>query len=480
MQSVKQATISGVKWGVIEKFSVQGVRFILGLIMARLLCPDDYGAVSMITIFITISEVFVDSGFNNALIRKKEHTEADYSTVFFFNFAIAVTCYLILFFASPLVASFYNMPILCDVLRVQSFSLIINAILAIQVARLTIDLNFKALAKCNFFSSIGSGLIGVALAYAGFGIWALVTQNLIGCTINLFCVLYESRWIPQRVFSKESFHNMFAYGSKLLGSSLINKIYQSIAPLIIGKFYAPSDLGSYDKGTNLAAFPADTVGLIMQKVTFPILAKIQDDDKRLIEVYRKYIKVLSMVIFFIGILFASLGKPLIEIVLGSKWSAAILFLQIYTFSVIFNHIDTVNLNLLFVKGRSDLVLKMEFFKKSLAMLVLLGSVPFGVLAICFSRVIYTQINVVFDSYYTGKFFNYGFLAQIKDIWKYFVLSILSCAPGYIMALSGINNWTCLVTGCITAPALYYLFLHNDLIIQEFIQMALNMLPKHKK
>ena len=480
MQSVKQATISGAKWGFIEKFSIQGVRFILGMIMARFLCPEDYGAVSMITVFITISEVFVDSGFNNALIRKKEHTESDYSTVFYFNFAIAIVCYLLLFFASPYVAVFYNMPILCDVLRVQSLSLIINAILAIQVARLTIDLNFKALAKCNFISSIGSGVIGVALAYAGWGIWALVTQTLIGCTINLFCVLYESRWIPQRKFSKESFHCMFAYGSKLLGSSLINKIYQSISPLIIGKFYNPADLGAYDKGTGLAAFPADTVGMIMQKVTFPILAKIQDDDKRLIDVYRKYIKVLSMVIFFVGILFASLGKPLIEIILTTKWSTAIIFLQVYTFSAIFNHIDTVNLNLMFVKGRSDLVLRLEFFKKSLATLVLLSSVPFGVLAICFSRVVYTQINVVFDSYYTGKFFNYGLLAQIKDIWKYLALSVLACTPGYVMTLIGINNWVCLTTGCVIAPFLYFLFLHNDSLMQELLKMVLNFIPKRNK
>ncbi|MBR3744622.1 MAG: lipopolysaccharide biosynthesis protein [Bacteroidales bacterium] len=439
--------------------------------MARLLCPDDYGAISMITVFISIGEVFVDSGFNNALIRQKNHSEEDYSTVFYFNLAISLVCYAILFFASPYVASFYKMPILCDVLRIQSVSLIINALLAVQVAKLTVELNFKALAKCNFISSVLSGVVGVCLAYVGYGIWALVTQTLLYSTINFFCVLYVSKWLPKRIFSRASFHKLFSYGSKLLGAQLINKIYYNIAPLAIGKFYTPGELGAYDKGAGLAAFPSDTVNMVMQKVTFPIMAKIQDDNERLMVVYRKYIKILSLIIFFVGILFASLAKPIIEIVLTTKWSAAIVFLQIYTFSSIFNHIDTVNLNLLYVKGRSDLVLKLEFFKKGLALAVLISCIPMGVIAICISRVIYTQINVFFDSYYTGKFFNYGLWKQIKDVGPYLLISLVVCLPGFLLSFTKLNNWLVLICGGIIAPILYYIILHKDPMMKELTSLV---------
>lgn len=481
MQSVKQATISGAKWGFIEKFSVQGIRFVLSMIMARLLSPGDYGAISMITVFIVIGEVFVDSGFNNALIRKKNQTEDDYSTVFYFNFAIAITCYALLFLGAPFVASFYNMPILTDVLRIQSLSLIINSLLAVQVARLTIELNFKAIAKCNFISSLVSGIIGVTFAYIGFGIWALVIQTLSACLINLTCVVSICRWIPKRTFSHESFYSMFSYGSKLLASNVFNKMYQNLYTLIIGKFYSAKDLGNYDRGSSLAAFPADTVGMVMQKVTFPILAKIQDDDERLLQVYRKYIKMLSMIIFFVCILLASIAKPLILIVLTEKWAPAIIFLQLYTFSVVFNHIDTINLNFLFVKGRSDLVLKLEFIKKGLASLVLFASVPFGVLAVCLSKVVYSQINIVADSYYTGKFYNYGFLKQMRDVLPFLLLSIASCLPGFLLSFTGLNNWIVLITGCTIAPILYYLFLRKNPLMQEVVQLVMSyQLKRHSK
>lgn len=470
MKSIKETTLSGAKWGAIEKFSVQGIRFILGLIMARLLSPSDYGQVSMMMFFIVISDVLVDSGFNNALIRKKEQTEEDYSTVFYFNLCIAFICYILLYLIAPWVAIFFDMPLLQSLLRLQSLSIIINALLAVQVARLTIELNFKAIAKCNLISSLISGILGVLLAYFGWGVWALVWQTLFSCTINLICVCYICRWIPSLQFSKVSFHNMFSYGSKLLASSLINKIYQNLTTLIIGKFYSSRALGDYDRGAGLSAFPADNVNMIMQKVTFPILAKLQDDDERLLSVYRKYIKMLSLVLFFACIFFASIAKPFILLLLGSKWVGAIVFMQIYTFSVCFNHIDGVNLNLLYVKGRSDLVLKLELIKKSLSTLILIASIPFGVVAICVARVIHTQITIISDSYYTGKFYNYGLMKQFKDVWRYLVLSIAACLPAYILSFTELNNILIILAAFATAPGIYYLSLRNDSSMKEILDM----------
>lgn len=475
MTLIKDATLSGAKWGAIEKFSVQGIRFVLSLIMARLLAPTDYGQVSIIMIFIMLSDTLVDSGFNNALIRKKNHTEEDYSTVFYFNVIIALVCYGVLWFMAPFVAKFFNMPLLCSLLRVQSLSVIINSLLAVQVSRLTIALNFRALAKCSLMASLLSGVVGVALAYIGMGVWALVGQTIISCIINLICVCWFCRWFPLLSFSKTSFHEMFAYGSKLLASSIINKLYQNLTTFIIGKFYSSKDLGFYDRGTGLAFFPTDSINGIMQKVTFPIMAKIQDDEARLIEVYRKYIKMLSMVIFFSSILLAALAKPLIYVVLGAKWSGAVIFCQIYVFSVCFNHIDVVNLNLLYIKGRSDLVLKLEFIKKTLSTLVLIASIPFGLVAICISRVIHTQITIISDSYYIGKFYSYGFINQCKDIWHYFLISLIACFPAFVLSFFNFHNLLIIFIGIVSASAIYYIMLRDDQSMIELMNMIKSQL-----
>lgn len=479
MDSVKESSISGAKYGFIEKLSVQGVRFVLGLVMARLLSPDDYGTVSMIMVFISILEICVDGGFTNALIRKKEHTEADFSTAFFFNLIISIVCYAILFFAAPYIALFYKNPILTAVLRVQSLVLVINALSAVQVARLNISLNFKAIATYNIISSVVSGIAGVVLAYLGFGVWALVIQSLIAWTANLVYVYIQSKWLPKLLFSISSFKEMFGYGSRLLLSNVINRIYQNLYTLVIGKFYSAKDLGVYGRGSSLAAFPANMVGGVFQKITFPILAKLQDDDNRLLAVAKKYIMMLSAIVFFFCILLASLAKPLVLILLSSKWEASIIFLQIFTFSVILNHIDVINLNCLFVKGRSDLVLRLEVIKKIIATLLLAASIPFGMVAICLSKVCFSIVTIIADSYYTGKFFNYGFKKQLKDILPFLFFSIISCLPGFMMSLTSINSWLVLVSGGISALTLYYLFLHKNPILKELFQLIKDYLPKYK-
>lgn len=474
MESVKQATLSGAKWGTIEKLAVQGIRFVLGIIMARLLAPGDYGIISMLTVFIVLSETFIDGGFNTALIRKKEHNQEDYSTVFYFNLGISLFCYAVLFIAAPFVSSFFNMDILCPVLRVQSVSLIINALMAVQVTRLAIELNFKAIAIRALLASLISGLAGVALAYWGYGVWALVWQTIICSLVNLLFIAIYCRWLPSLCFSTKIFHELFSFGSKLLASNLINKVYSQLSTIIIGKFYSAAQLGTYDRGAGLASMPADLINSVLSKVTFPILAKLQDDESRLISVYRQYIKVMSLVIFFVCILLVALARPLILFLLTVKWEAAIIFLQVYVFAVIFNHIDGVNINILNVKGRSDLVLKLEFWKKGISTLILFASVPFGVLAICISRVAYSWLNIVFDSYYTGKFFNYGLIAQIKDTRKYLIVSVISCTPAFVLSFTTIPNIIILFVGSITAIILYWVMLRNDENMKQITSILSNI------
>ena len=320
-KSIKQETLSSVKWSAIEKYSVQIVQFLLGIIMARLLTPADFGTIGMIGIFFAISNTFIDSGLNSALIRKLDRTDVDFATMFWFNLVVSILCYIVLFLISPWVAEFFKMPVLKDILRVQSVTLIINALATVQSTRLTIDLNFKAIAKINLSSSIFSGLAGVVFAFTGFGVWSIVYQTVIYSIFNTIALNVYNKWLPKRIFSKKSFTEMFGFGSKLLISGLLNTIYNNLTPLAIGKFYKPSDLGFYDRGTKIATLPVTNINGVLGKVTYPIMSQLQNDDEHLIRVYRKYIIITSMFIFFCCTLLAALGKPLVILIYSAKWSA---------------------------------------------------------------------------------------------------------------------------------------------------------------
>ena len=460
-ENIKQETLTSVKWSAIEKYSVQIVQFLLGIIMARLLTPSDFGTIGMIGIFFAISSTFIDSGLNSSLIRKLDRTDVDFSTMFWFNLAVSIFCYIFLFIISPFVAQFFKMPVLKDILRIQSITLVINALAAVQSTRLTIALNFKAIAKINLSSSIISGIAGVCFALTDFGVWSIVYQTVIYSIFNTVALNIYNRWLPKRIFSKKSFREMFGFGSKLLASGLLNTIYNNLTPLAIGKFYKPSDLGFYNRGTNIATLPVSNINGVLTKVTYPIMSHLQNDDEHLIRVYRKYIIITSMCIFFCCTLLAALGKPLVILVYSTKWSSCVIFLQIYAFAIMFDHICSINLNLLQVKGRSDLFLKLEIIKKTISTLILFASIPFGVIAICVSKIIYTQIAVFINTYYTGKMFGLGYIAQIKDFSKYFFLSILTCLPSFFLCELVPYWYITIPISLIFSCGLYTFFLRND-------------------
>lgn len=470
MESVKQQTLSGTKWVAIEKFSVQGIQFLLGIIMARLLTPEDYGTIGMLAIFIAISQTIIDSGFCNALIRKIDRTEEDFCTVFYFNVFIAIVCYIVLFILAPWIAAFFRLPILCSILRIQAITLILNSLMVVHYAKLTIDLNFKILAQRTVFASLISGIIGVILAYFGWGIWALVVQNLVSTFINLLFIWIYCKWIPKSFFSREAFNNLFSYGSKMLLSGLLNTIYVNLTPLIIGRYFSSKDLGEYTRGSNLAQFPADNINGILQKVTFPILAGLQNNDDVLIDVYRKYIRITCMLIFFGCLLLAAIGKPFVLFLLTDKWESCIIYLQIYCFSAMFQHISTINLNLLQVKGRSDLFLKLEIIKKIVSTVILFMSIPFGVIGICISKIFYTQFAIFVNCYYTGKLFNLKYNLQIKDFSVYLFASIFACLPVYFFTYLDLHYLISISFGILTAPMLYWIVLRKDYAMVEFLSI----------
>lgn len=473
VENIKQDTLSGVKWAMLEKYSIQIVQFLLSLVMARLLMPSDFGTIGMIGIFFAISSTFIDSGLFGALIRKKECSNEDYSTMFWFNFFVSLICYIVLFIISPWVADFFHIPVLSSILRVQSVTLIINSLATVQSVRLTKNLDFKTIARINLANSILSGIAGVVFAFCGCGVWALVYQTVLYSIFNVIALNLKNKWLPRYGFSMTSFHEMFAYGSKMLASGLLNTIYTNLTPLIIGKFYKPSDLGYYNRGTNLASLPVQNISGVLQKVTFPILSKLQDDDSHLISVYHKYIASTSMLIFFCCSLLAAIGKPLVLIVYSEKWAECIVFLQIYAFAIMFDHVCSINLNLLEVKGRSDLFLKLEVIKKIISLCILFASIPFGVLAICISKVVYTQIAVFINTYYTGKLFNMGYISQIKDFAKYFIYSLLTCLPTFLLCEFIPYKWITMPLGIIFSCSTYYFLLRKDPYLLELKNIVLS-------
>lgn len=480
-ESIRDKSLKGIKWSAIESYANQGIQFLLGLIMARLLLPSDYGLIGMVAIFFAVAQTFVDSGFGEALIRKLDRSEADFSTVFYFNIAVSVACYVILYIFAPLIASFFEEPILKDVIRVVGLTVIINSFKVVQTARFTIDVDFKAIAKATLTSNLLSGIVGVVLAYHGVGVWSLVYQNLLSCILNVVILWYVSKWHPQLIFSKKSFKDLFNYGSKILGAGLLHTLYVNINTLCIGKFYTPADLGYYTRGCQFPQLLGYNFTSVVQRVTFPILSKIQNDDVRLVEIYRIYIRLMSMVLIFALMLLVALGKPLILLLLGNKWSEAIIFLQIFSFAMMTDHVTQLNLNLLKVKGRSDLLLKLEIAKKTLSFIILFAAIPFGVVMICVSKVIYSQIATYINTYYTGRIFGLTYWTQLKDYGRYFIYSILACIPALLLTLChNLSNFMQLSTGILIAIISYVSILKfvKDSIYLKFAEPVLIKLYKN--
>ena len=442
-------------WSAIERFSLQGVQFVMQLVMARLLLPSDYGMIAMLTIFLQIAQAFIDSGFTNALIQKKDRTEVDYSTVFYFNIIIALLFYCILFVSAPLIAKFYNMPDLILVMRVMALSLIILSFSAVHKTKLTIEINFKIQSKITLIAAGISGIIGVGIAYWGYGVWALVYQSILNAMLTTILFNCFYRWKPLKTFSMKSFKRLFSFGSKLLVSGLIHTVYYNLYGIVIGKRFSAAELGYYTRAEQFAILPSYNLSAIITRVTFPILSSIQDDNERLASTYRKYIRLSSYLIFPLMVGLASLANPLVDLFLTEKWNGTVALLQILCFDWMFDHLSGINLNLLYVKGRSDLALRLEIIKKIIAITILLASIPLGIIGMCLGRVLYSLIATYANTYYTNSLIGLSFRTQLKDIIPYLILSLAMGGVVYATTYLGLSNIIQLIIG-ITIGILFYI------------------------
>lgn len=411
-KSFKQKAITGVAWTSVERFTQQIIQFVIGIAIARILAPQDYGIIGMTAIFFALATTFIDSGFGSALIQNKNRNETDYSTCFYFNVIVGVILYVILWLASPTIADFYRTPILCDVTRVLGLTMLVNSLSISQTAKMTVEMRFKEMAIISIVTQFVTGLIGLYLAYIGWGVWALVFQQLSSCIARLLMMELFLKWYPRLVFSKASFKHMFSYGSKILCSGLINTIYDNLYTLVIGKAFSAKEVGYYNRGNQFAILPTTTILSIFMKVAFPLMAEVQDDVEKLKTAYKKFLRVPLFVLYPILFGLIALAKPLILVLLGEKWLPAVPLLQVLCIGSFFDPLTHINLNILYVKGRTDLVLRLELIKKPIAFILLFSMIPLGLWWLCFGRAIYGFIAYSFNCYYTGKFINFGFWKQM--------------------------------------------------------------------
>ena len=423
-ESLKQKTTKGIFWSTIERFSNQGMSFLFSVILARMLDPSDFGIIAMITIFFAVAQSFVDSGFSNALVRKTDRREEDLSTCFYFNIGVGIVAYIVLFLIAPLVASFYNQPILSPIIRITGLGVVLNSLCVVQQALFTIKIDFKSQAKVTLSATIISGIVGVILAYQGYGVWALVWQGVVMTSARMALLWLMSKWRPTTGFSKSSFNYLFGYGSKLLASGLLDTIYNNIYPIVIGKFYTPAQLGNYSRALSFAQLPSSNITSILQRVTFPVLSTIQDDIPRLQANYRRLLKLSAFIIFPLMMGLAAVAFPMIRLILTPKWEGCSLYLQIICFALMWYPIHAINLNLLQVKGRSDLFLRLEIIKKIVGVCIMCITIPLGITAMCIGMVASSLISLFINTYYTGKLIDIGYLKQMRDLTPIFINSLI--------------------------------------------------------
>ncbi|RNC88700.1 MAG: lipopolysaccharide biosynthesis protein [Allomuricauda sp.] len=454
--SLGKKMFTGVIWSALERVSIQAVQFILGIVLARILTPKEYGIIGIILVFIAISNVFIDSGFAKALIQKQNRTQDDKSTVFLFNVFIALACYIILWFLAPLVASYYELEILKDLLRVLAIVLITNSLFALHATLLTIDLNFKTLAKINFIAVIVSGLIAIYLALEGYGVWALAWQTLIKSFLTLILMWFWVRWTPRFVFSKSSFKSLFAYGSNLLISSLLTTIVNNFYALFIAKMLSTKDLGYYTRGTQFADIIYVTINSILDSVLLPGLSTIQDQRQLLIEQTGKIIKMTALVIVPVFLFLSLMAEPIIITLLTDKWKPAVPIMQLICIARLITIISGVNINLLYVIGRTDLALKQHYLKIVVRVVLLLVALQYGIVAIAFAELLSTIIHFFINTYHPGKIMGYGAVSQLKDMKYIFLSALLMTLITYLAVTAFDSDFVKICIAPFVAVGVYFL------------------------
>ena len=422
--TLKKQALSGVVWTTIQTFGSQILAFFVSVILARLLVPEEFGLIAMITLFIGIGSILINGGLGQSLIRTENADDLDFSTVFYFNLAGSFLIYLIMFFVAPWVAQFYKQPMLTPLIRVFCLTFIIDALASTQQIRLTKYLQFKLLTKITLPSLVISSSVGIIMAYNGFGVWSLVFNSLGQSFVSAVFLWIFSGWKPKWAFCKVKFKRHFSFGVKLLLSGLLDIVFVNAYTIIIGKFYSVKQVAYYSRADSLQMLPVGNIGAIVSKIAFPLFSNIQGDLERLKRVFKKIMQTIIFLIVPVLMIMAALGEPLIRFVFTEKWLPILPFFQILCFNGILYPIHGYNLQVLNVMGRSDLFLKLEIFKKVVTLIGLYISYQFGIFGLLYGSVILSIIGFFINSYYSGKFIKYRALDQIKDLLPFILIGIV--------------------------------------------------------
>lgn len=480
-QSLKDKTVKGVGWSAADTFLGHGVTFLVGIVLARLLSPAEYGLIGIVLIFTTILSGIVDSGFSTALIRKKDANDEDYNTMFITNMAISLLLYGLLCLGAPAIAFFFERPELVSLTRATGLILILQALSLTQVTILTKRIDFKTKTKASLIAAVTSGLIGICMAFMGFGVWSLVGQKLSNTLLYSLCLWSLNRWWPNFTFSCNSFRYMWGFGWRIMVSGLLDQTWGQLYQVVVGKFYSPATLGQYTRSREYASIFSSNFQAIIGRVSYPVLAEVQDDQGRMISAYRRIIKVTMFVTAVCMISLGAIAEPLIYCLIGSKWHQAATFLPLICISMSMYPLHAINLNILKVQGRSDIFLYLEIIKKIIGIGPLCLGIFIDIYWMLVGSIVTGIIAYFLNSYYTGKQLGYSSWMQIKDVAPSYEIAFVIALSVYFLKYLPVSNWVILPLQILTGIMVFF-FVCNRAKLQEYQElkkMALSLINRKK-
>jgi O-antigen/teichoic acid export membrane protein len=453
--SLKSKTVHGVFWSFLERFGQQGIQAVIFIILARLLLPAQFGLIGMLAIFMAIAQTFLNSGFGSALIQKKDATDVDSCSIFYFNIVIGIIAAGLLCLAAPWIAAFYEEPALTALTRFLSMNLVINSFALIQTTLLIRHIDFKTQLKVSLIATIGSGIIGVTLAYHGFGVWSLAVQSVTNTLFRTVLLWFFNRCLPSLVFSFKSLKCIFIFGSRLLFSGLLNTVFDNIHLIVIGKIFSAADLGFFTRAKTFIRLSAENLTTSIGLVAFPIFSTVQDDNLRLKEGVKKALILLAFVNFALMIGIMVTAKPLVLVLLTEKWAPCIRYLQLLCVIGLLHPLHVINLNVLMAKGRSDLFLRLEIIKKILVVISIAVTYRWGIQAMIYGFIIVSTFSYYLNSYYTGRLIGYPLKEQVFDILPYLGMSVAMGIGVHCLQLFPFpNNWSLLISQILAGILIY--------------------------
>ena len=468
-QSLKDKTVKGTFWSAADAFLGQGITFLVGIVLARLLSPEEYGLIGIVTIFTTVMLGIVDSGFSNSLIRKEKVTEEDYNTLFLFNLAVSLIMYALLFVGASWIARFFEQPELLQIVRVMGLLLIIQALSIVQNTVLTRRIDFKTKTKASIISAVCSGVTGVVMAFSGFGVWSLAGQQLTRQIVYSICLWLFNKWRPKWMFSMESFRYMWGFGWKLMVSGLLNNLWGELKKVVVSKFYSPATLGQYSKAGEYATIFSSNFTSIIQRVTYPVLAQVQDDKKRMVAAYRRVIKTSMFVTVICMFALGAVAEPFIYCLIGPKWQVAATFLPLICIYRSLYPLQAINLNMLQVQAKTDIFLYLEIVKKIILLGPLFVGAFVGIYWMLVTSILTSIIFFFLNSYYSGKALGYSSWMQLKDVAPSYGVALVVAASVFFLKYLPLSYWIIFPIQVVIGTVVFFL-LCETIKLPEYLEV----------